>query len=264
MSELNEMNCREFSDVAAELALGVLTGRERAAALAHLDQCDACREHVRQLTMTGEGLLELLPTAEPPAGFESRVLERIGLATSAPAAAPAPAPAPAPARRTSWIGRLFHAGQDPARLAAPAPAPRRSGQLGWTRRTLAAAAVVVAVVVGGVGAWGLGIGASSPASSQLASATLLSTGHQTVGKVFLYQGSPRWLYMSVDMPSGDGTVLCQVVSRDGHVTTVGSFRLADGHGYWGSPATGAPGQLTGARLVNTQGTVLATASFHSA
>ena len=30
MSELNEMGCREFSDVAAELALGVLTGRERA------------------------------------------------------------------------------------------------------------------------------------------------------------------------------------------------------------------------------------------
>ena len=40
MSELNEMGCREFSDVAAELALGVLTGRERAQALAHLDHCD--------------------------------------------------------------------------------------------------------------------------------------------------------------------------------------------------------------------------------
>ena len=93
MSELSEMNCREFSDVAAELALGVLTGRERAAAIAHLDQCDACRENVRQLTMTGEGLLELLPTREPPAGFESRVMERIGLATPAPAPAPAPSPA---------------------------------------------------------------------------------------------------------------------------------------------------------------------------
>jgi hypothetical protein len=124
--------------------------------------------------------------------------------------------------------------------------------------------VAVAVVVGGLGGWGLSAGTSSPDSSQLASATLLSTGHQTVGKVFLYQGSPRWLYMSVDMPSGDSTVLCQVVSGNGHVTTVGSFRLADGLGYWGSPATGAPGQLTGARLVTTNGTVLATASFHSA
>jgi hypothetical protein len=250
MSELNDMSCREFSDVAAELALGVLTGRERAAAIAHLDQCDGCRENVRQLTMTGEGLLELLPTSEPPAGFETRVLERIGLAT--------PAPAPAPARRAGWFGRLFHAGQRPGDASGQ---PRPARQAGWSRRVLAAAAVVVAVAAGGLATWGLGIGASSPASSSLASATLLSASHQTVGKVFLYQGSPRWLYMSVDMPSGDGTVVCQVVSRDGHVTTVGSFRLADGHGYWGSPATGAPGQLTSARLVTTNGTVLATASL---
>jgi Putative zinc-finger len=267
MSELNDMSCREFSDVAAELALGVLTGRERAAAIAHLDQCDACRENVRQLTMTSEGLLELLPTAEPPAGFETRVLERIGLAT------PAPAPAPAPARRPGWFGRLFHAGQRPGwfgrlfhagqRPGGASGQPRLARQVGWSRRVLAAAAVVVAVIAGGLATWGLGIGASSPASTSLASATLLSTSHQTVGKVFLYQGSPRWLYMSVDMPSGDGTVLCQVVSRDGQVTTVGSFRLADGHGYWGSPATGAPGQLTSARLVTINGTVLASASFHA-
>jgi anti-sigma-K factor RskA len=257
MSELNEMSCREFSDVAAELALGVLTGRERAAALAHLDQCDACRENVRQLTMTGEGLLELLPTREPPAGFESRVMERIGLA--------APAPAPSPAPRASWLGRLLHAGQRPGGQAAPAPRqPRPSRQAGWIRRPLAAAAVAVAVVAGGLAGWGLSAGTSTPASTPLASATLQSASHQTVGKIFLYQDSPRWLYMSVDMPSGDGTVLCQVVGQDGQVTTVGSFQLADGHGYWGSPATGASGQLTGARLVTTNGTVLATASFHSA
>lgn len=254
MSELNEMNCREFSDVAAELALGVLTGRERAAAIAHLDQCDACRENVRQLTMTGEGLLELLPTREPPAGFESRVMERIGLAT--------PAPAPAPVSSPGWVGRLFHLGQRRGR-EAPAPATRQPRQVGWTRRSLAAAAVAVAVVAGGLGGWGLAVGTSAPVSSTLASATLQSVSHQTVGKVFLYQGSPRWLYMSVDLPSGDGTVLCQVVGQNGQVTTVGSFQLADGHGYWGSPATGASGQLTGARLITTNGTVLATASFHA-
>jgi anti-sigma-K factor RskA len=254
MSELNEMNCREFSDVAAELALGVLTGRERAAAIAHLDQCDACRENVRQLTMTGEGLLELLPSREPPAGFESRVMERIGLA----------APAPAPEPRASWLGRLLHPGRRPGAQAAPAPRqPRTSRQAGWIRRPLAAAAVVVAVIAGGLAGWGLSAGTATPASTSLASATLQSVSHQTVGKVFLYQGSPRWLYMSVDMSSGNGTVLCQVVSQDGQVTTVGSFQLADGHGYWGSPATGASGRLTGARLVTTNGTVLATASFHS-
>ncbi len=79
MSELNDMSCEELAEVAAELALGVLTGRERATAIGHLDNCDECREDVRQLMVTGEQLLELLPPAEPPAGFETRVLARLGL-----------------------------------------------------------------------------------------------------------------------------------------------------------------------------------------
>ena len=67
MNELNEMGCHEFSDVAAELALGVLTGRERAQALAHLDHCASCREEVRQLTVHRRGAVGLLPNVEPPA-----------------------------------------------------------------------------------------------------------------------------------------------------------------------------------------------------
>jgi hypothetical protein len=43
MSENSDMTCAELADVAAELALGVLTGRERAMAVAHLDNCDTCR-----------------------------------------------------------------------------------------------------------------------------------------------------------------------------------------------------------------------------
>ena len=83
MSEQIGMDCGEFADVAAELALGVLTGRERAQAVAHLDECDSCREHVRQLSLTGEEMLGLLPTREPPAGFESRVMGRLGLTACA-------------------------------------------------------------------------------------------------------------------------------------------------------------------------------------
>ncbi|MGP7997845.1 MAG: hypothetical protein ACLPKI_11045 [Streptosporangiaceae bacterium] len=280
MSERNEMSCQEFSGVAAELALGVLTGRERADALAHLDHCDACRETVRQLTMTGEGLVGLLPGLEPPPGFETRVMERIGLA----------APAPSPASRVSWVHRFSRAGRKAASPAGPGRAvpgragPGRAGPgravpdpagpdpaapaqrwyAGRTRRMLAAAAVVLAVVAGGLGGWGLRGGTSSPASTQLNSGTLLSASHHTVGKIFLYQGSPRWVYMSVDMPAGNGTVVCQMESAGGHISTVGSFRLTDGHGYWGSPAPQTSGQLTGARLVSPDGTVLATASFHAA
>jgi anti-sigma factor RsiW len=73
MSELNEMGCAGVADAAAELALGVLPGGERARVLAHLGGCGACRENVRQLTMTGEALLGLLPGSEPPLGFETGV-----------------------------------------------------------------------------------------------------------------------------------------------------------------------------------------------
>jgi hypothetical protein len=242
MSELNEMNCHEFQDAAAELALGVLTGRERAQAMAHLEHCEACRESVRQLTLTGEGLLGLLPSIEPPAGFETRVLDRIGLS------APAPAPAPAPSRWTSWLSALR-------------PAPGQRNQLSRPRRVLVAAAVAVAVVAGGLGGWGLHNGTSAPAPTALNSAALVSVSHQSVGKIFLYRGHPQWVYMSVNMPSSQGTVICQVESRDGHFSTVGAFHLTNGYGYWGSPAPGNPGSVAGARLITPAGHVLATASF---
>ena len=128
---------------------------------------------------------------------------------------------------------------------------------------LALAAVTLAIVAAGLGGWALRPGTSAPAGAPLSSATLLSASHQAAGKIFLYEGSSRWLYMSVDMPGGDGTVTCEVESQDGHITTVGSFSLTDGHGYWGSPVPPVHGSLTGARLIGPGGTVLATASFHS-
>jgi hypothetical protein len=243
MSELNEMGCEEFANAAAELALGVLTGRERAQALAHLDRCDACRAEVRQLTLTSEELLGLLPTAEPPAGFETRVLTRIGIEP------PAPAPAPAPA----------HAAKSRAWKLPRWPAARPAG---ITRKMLATAAVVAALAVAILGGWGLRSATSTTASSQLSSAALVSASHQTAGRIFVYNGTPRWLYMSVDMSSGTGSVICQVVGKDGRVTTVGSFWMDNGSGSWGSPAPA--GQLAGARLITAQGTVLATATFATA
>jgi hypothetical protein len=234
MSELNSMSCAEFHDSAAELALGVLTGRERAEALAHLDHCEACREHVRQLTMTGEQMLGLLPTAEPPAGFETRVMDRLGLSV------PAPRPLRRHRRRPAW-GHGFS-----------------------PRRVLAAAAVVVALLGAALGGWGLHASTAPTASAALTSATLVSASdHDHVGQVFVYNGQPRWMYMSVDLESGNDMVICQLVGADGHITTVGSFRLADGYGSWGSPAWTGDGAPVGARLVTANGAVLATATFHA-
>jgi hypothetical protein len=232
MSELNSMSCAEFHDSAAELALGVLTGRERAEALAHLDHCEACREHVRQLATIGEEVLGLLPFAEPPAGFETRVMDRLGLA------APAPQPLRHRSRRSAW-GHGFS-----------------------PRRALAAAAVVVALLGAALGGWGLHASTAPAASSALTSATMVAADdHGNVGEVYVYSGDQHWMYMSVDLESGNDTVICQLVAANGHITTVGSFRLADGYGSWGSPAWTDNGPPVGARLVTANGTVLATATF---
>jgi hypothetical protein len=278
MSELNDVTCAELADVAAELALGVLIGRERASALAHLDTCDACREEVRQLMATGGQLLELLPPAEPPAGFETRVLDRLGLPAPAEAGAPARGHAEllqaarikSPRRRRRPAGegaRPAASGRGLTRPGAPGPSapgpgviPARPGRL---RRALAASAVGLAVIAAGLGGWRIGTGspATSTAAALLTSASLLSATHQDVGDIYLYSGSSRWLYMSVDLGSGNELVTCQVIGADGSVTNVGSFRLTSGYGGWGNADPGTSGHLSGARLVSADGTVLATASF---
>jgi len=268
MNELNDMTCAELADVAAELALGVLTGRERAVAVAHLDRCDGCREYVRQLMATGEQLVELLPSAEPPAGFETRVLARLGLP------APASESAHEEPREDSYpqlISRRDSAarrgpGRSGTRPGADQPdappsgpsGPRRPGRM---RRVLASVAVGFAVIAAGIGGWSIGAGTATTAAAPLTSASLLTSTHREVGDIFLYNGTSQWVYMSVEMGTGNEAVTCQLVGKDGSVTTLGSFRLADGYGSWGTPDPGDLGTLRGARLVDNNGTVLATAKF---
>ncbi|WP_241691921.1 hypothetical protein [Streptomyces lydicus] len=56
-----DLTCEQLHEIGAELALGVLSGRERAEAAAHLDRCADCREYIEQLALVGDG------TAVPPA-----------------------------------------------------------------------------------------------------------------------------------------------------------------------------------------------------
>ncbi|HEX7094830.1 MAG TPA: zf-HC2 domain-containing protein [Acidimicrobiales bacterium] len=73
------MDCTALAYVAPELALGILPGDERAAAIAHLDGCRSCRELVASLTGVVDAALECGPTEPPPPGFEQRVLSRLGV-----------------------------------------------------------------------------------------------------------------------------------------------------------------------------------------
>jgi hypothetical protein len=71
------MDCAELREVAPEVALGLLTGQERAAALAHLQGCEACRAEVASLAGTADEVLLAAPRVAPPPGFRDAVLARL-------------------------------------------------------------------------------------------------------------------------------------------------------------------------------------------
>ncbi|MEU1226129.1 zf-HC2 domain-containing protein [Streptomyces sp. NPDC005828] len=244
------MDCERLREEGAELALGVLPARERAEAVAHLDRCPDCRAYVERLTAVGDGLLGLLPGAEPPVGFESRVVRAMTPAPEAPALAPeAPTVRPAAPRRV-----------------------RRH------RFRIAAAGVATAVAFG-FGGWAVGtVVESAPQvvapSPHVLEAALVSPDRagsgsgREVGRIFAHPadatGGSGWVYMSVDLGDGsvpDGPVRCLLVRADGSSVPLGSFPVRAGYGYWGAPAPVDPHTLSGARLVAADGTVLATAHF---
>ncbi len=86
-------NCGRFRELAPEIALGLVAGHERAEALAHLQSCPTCRQHTTELGVVHDRLRALIPPAEPPLGFEQRVLDRLGV-TRSPLRPP---------RRSRWI-----------------------------------------------------------------------------------------------------------------------------------------------------------------
>ncbi|CAM5666310.1 hypothetical protein [Streptomyces canarius] len=120
----SEANCEKLRQIGAELALGVLPGRERAEAVAHLDRCADCREYVRQLTLVGDRLAGLLPDREPPPGFETRVARGLAQPATAPGGS---------GRRASSVARAEACATAPGgpgygspRSVPPSPSPSDS------------------------------------------------------------------------------------------------------------------------------------------
>ncbi|HZU72025.1 MAG TPA: zf-HC2 domain-containing protein [Acidimicrobiales bacterium] len=212
---MTRMNCEQLEERSAELALGILSGAERAEALAHLDGCTDCRLRVEALASTADALLELAPSVEPPLGFESRVVARLS-------------------------------------------PPRRRLRLRLRGRTVAAAAGVAAIL--GAGGWAASavFGGSPPPTTVVASGELVHDGHG-VGRVMVEGGGHPWVYMDVDLEGRGGPVTCVLQERNGSSVPVGTFSLASGYGSWGAAVHMDPAVVTGARLLDSGGDVLATA-----
>jgi hypothetical protein len=221
---MTDLNCDAFKDLVAELALGVLHGRERTEAIAHIEQCSACHEELLTMGGLADRFVEITPTAEPPAGFEIGVLSAI--AASSPAASPAPKPLPARRRR---------------RLPM-----------------LVAAAAVVAVAIG-IGGWAVGRATNPGGGSRTVLTAALVSHGQDVGQVVETKGTYPWVYMEVTGLDVK-TVRCELKERNGETVRVGTYPLYDGSGSWGAAVAPTAG-VTGAQLVDAAGHTVATATF---
>jgi len=145
--------CDQVREVAPDVALGLLTGEERAAALAHLERCEGCRAEVASLAMTADEVLLAAPEVEPPPGFGDRVLARLAAERAAgdglPTASGAPATAAAARRPRSRSVRRWRAA---AALVAAAAVLAVAGLVAVRRSGTAEDAVAVAQMRTGTGA----------------------------------------------------------------------------------------------------------------
>jgi hypothetical protein len=128
---------------------------------------------------------------------------------------------------------------------------------------LAVAALVLAVVGFSLGALvgPPGMNVRSPSvEANLTSATLAAHG-RVLGEVMVSSGRPAWMFMTVDAGAWSSEVTCEVTLTGGKVVKIGVFRLANGYGAWGAPLPTAAANVRSARLVASNGSVLASAQL---
>ncbi|MFF0109591.1 hypothetical protein [Streptomyces hirsutus] len=249
----SDVTCEKLREIGVELALGVLFGRERAVAVAHLDRCAACRAYIEHMTLVGDGLIGLVPGSEPPPGFEARV-----------------------ARRLTQDGTA-HEGEPHTRASGLTHKAVRS-RARRVRLRVASAAAAFALACGFTG-WAVDTAlesvtaSSSPAvkaqtpvrEGELTSASGLGP---SAGDIYAHPeelGDPGRIYLTVDLAAVgtpySGKVVCLLERTDGTTIRVGTFTLSNGRGNWGTVAPIGPAALSGARLTASDGTVLATGHF---
>ena len=200
------MRCEETRDLAAEIALGIADGEERAEALRHLSTCGECRRVVEQLSQVADELLMLAPVQEPPAGFESRVVEAMALQEPAPRR-----------RRTRWLS---------PRWLAP--------RLGPVLATAAVTAVALIAVYHDDHQTAERYRESlAQAHGRYFQAEPLAEADGDRGGVaFGYEGSPSWVLVTVDPAHRDAVTRGELLTRGGRRIPLPSLEL-DRNGSWG-------------------------------
>lgn len=215
--------CEQHRDELSELALGVLTGRDRARVLAHVDACARCAEELEQLSHAADAVVLAAPDVEPPMGFEVRLFERMG------------------------VSDVRRRGVRPPR---------------WAVAALSAAAGVAALAVGLTVGLSSSPAPTSNALGQrgIVAAALVERG-TAVGRVTVHGGTHPWMSMMLIDSGAVGTINCVVVTSDGVSHQVGTFVAKEGYGAWISPLSVKPQNIRSAEVVAPSGTVIATAAL---
>jgi hypothetical protein len=183
-----------------ELALGIADGEQRALALEHIGGCSDCRRELEELSSLADELVALAPRHEPPPGFEDRVLDRLHVRQ----------------RRRRPARRLY-------RLAFVAAVP--------------AVAVATALVMSGSYSSDLRLADQYRAALMNAHGTFFQSARlraptgQVAGIVFAYQGSPSWMFYTLDGRYRSGLYKEQIVTRSGSTLALPAFTLVNGS--WG-------------------------------
>ena len=214
----------QVQEAAAELALGLLSGPDRADALAHMEGCTSCRTTVEELADVADRMLLLAPETEPPAGFETGVLARID----------------GKERRRSR----------PRRLAIAAVAA--AFVLGAV-----AGAVVMRDRTGSRLDHEYVAALEELDGRALAAARVRVPGGQQVGQVFLYEGAISWLFVTIDDPraSGETDLGVELGFEDGRRVVVPGLHLTAGRGSLGATVELRLRDLDGVRILDPDGRV---------
>jgi hypothetical protein len=195
------MRCEEMRELAPDIALGIADGEERGEALEHLSACAECRRLVEQLSQVADELLMLAPAQEPPAGFESRVVQSLGVERR-------------PRRRLAprWLA---------VRLGPP----------------LAAAAVAVVALVTVYSddrqtAERYREALARAGGQYFQAEPLADESGARSGVAFGYEGSPPWVLVTVAPAHRDAVTSAELVTKDGRTIALPALDL-DQTGSWG-------------------------------
>jgi hypothetical protein len=214
--------CGEARELLPDLALGSLGGDDRARLLDHVAECPRCATEAAGLTnVVDEVVTQLAPRADPPAGFESRVLARI--ASRAPST-------PWWRRPTSLVAAVAVAvaGVSAGLYASSGRSTRLNSEYVQSLQALGGKA--------------------------LRAAPLVQRGH-TWGQAFVYEGKGSWVFVSMSWDVPDGEYRVVLDRSDGPSAIVASLHLVHGEGSAGT-SVGDTRTVTAVRVLDAAGRTL--------